>query len=218
MKSSCPIPTPKDLLKAYNCLQSENDNLDYFLEIFQWARFDARLGEILVVSMKKGWTTWNPLDVGKRLVEYQWPEVFGVLGENVMLQLPRVERKKFGNWLKCCFNDVTLKKEWSIFSIGTFAFGGKLQRRQVDDTLVIYTRWGFYGDTPMVAGGYQTRTIFEPTQRHKRLQDLFKLKRRISVADYILFLDNKITKRTAELDLRRWATKNGNTRGATYSR
>lgn len=221
MKIQYATPTTEKLISIYNHYQSNKVNLNYFLNSYYWCRYDARLGELLIEFMKNNWTYWNPFEVARQLKHHQWPQVFGVLGGHVALLLTKGEKKTFLKWLDCCFYQVSFEKEMSVFFIGVFKFGGKQLRNEAFDSIALYSKWGYYAKTPMVNFRFLSsnpkRTFIKKEQRLEKLKDLFAIKKRIRIQDYIEYLDYKVSKRTAELDLNRWANKTGETKGATYT-
>ncbi len=213
-------PTLNELTQAYNSFQLNKVTLDLFLQTYQWCRYDPRLGELLVYALKEHWANWNPLDISNKIKFHPWPQVLGVLGEHVRLLLPKTERHFFASWINCCFYHVSWEPDGSLFHIGLFKFGGKLLQREAFDAISLYLKWGFYAKTPMINFRSQPnlsrRTLIKKSDRLIKLKELFTFKKKIRVKDYIEFLDSKISKRTAELDLSHWATKIGDTKGSVY--
>lgn len=221
MKLSIRSPGMAELVAVYNKYQLNEMDIDSFFDSYGWCRFDPRLGELLIYFIKQNWNFWNPFDVANYLKSSPWPQVFGVLGSHVALLLLREERQVFLKWLDCCFYHVPLQKEWSTFFIDIFKFGGKQLKNEAFDSISLYLQWGYYAKHPMIQFALATptsqRTLIKKEQRLEKLTNLFQLKKRIRVQDYIEFLDYKISKRTAEIDLSQWANKTGQTKGATYT-
>lgn len=218
MKKIEKAPSIRDLTWAYNQYQSNNISLNLFLETFEWCRYDPRLGEILIQTLKDFWPQWNPLEISQKLKGHSWPQVWGVLGSHVFLLLSPSDRSVFLSWLDCCFYQVSFNKEWSTFFIGVFKFGGKSLKNEAFDSIPLYLKWGYYGKTPMIPINPQSfkYTLIPKRQRLEKLKELFHIKKRIRLQDYREYLDFKISKRTAELDLKQWSKKSGQTKGASY--
>jgi hypothetical protein len=53
-------------------------------------------------------------------------------------------------------------------------------------------------------------------QRLQKLKVLLKTNKIFSIQDYITFLEGKVSLRTAEMDLKEFAHRHGNTRAALY--
>lgn len=223
MKLKHRIPSEQDLVHAYNEFQKGTVSLDSFMLKFEWCRYDPRLGQLLIQYLNSHWRQWNPFDVAHHLQNSEWPGVFGVLCSHVGLTLPLKVRKPFTAWQRCCLSQIRTKKEWSLFFIGINSFGGKLQKTEAFDSIPLYSQWGYFGKTPMVS--IQTpnkrslinRTLLSKDVRHQKLMALFKTKRRICISDYLEYLEFRVSIRTAELDLKHWARKSGNTKGARYT-
>lgn len=220
MKCLSSRPTINELTKVYNSIQENKVSLELFLSSYQWCRYDPRLGEMLVEVLKTYWSDWNPMKISKVIREHRWPQVLGVIGEHASLLLPSSERRYFLNWLGCCFYKVNWKSDGSLFHIGLYKFGGKLLKCEALEAIPLYSKWGFYAKNPMINIGpnqkLNRRTLIKRTERFAKLNELFQLKKSIQVSDYMKFLDFKISRRTAELDLSHWARKKGQTKGARY--
>lgn len=215
-----PPPSQQALLESYNLIQSKKMTVHRFMEIFEWSRFDPRLAELLVQSLKENWPNWNPLEINKLLKLSLSPAVLKVLAAHVLLLLKGQERKVFTSWIDCCFYQVEKNKDWSVFYIGQFGFGSHLLKEEVFESIPLFTKWGYYAKTPIIDFTIDSRkpqkTLIPKSVRLKKLKHLFKQKKKIRVHDYIIFLENKISRRTAELDIKSIARKSGNTKGATY--
>lgn len=213
-------PSQQVLLESYNLIQSKKLTIRKFMEIFEWSRFDPRLAELLVLSLKDNWSSWNPLVINKLLKLTPSSAVLKVLAAHVLLLLKGEERKVFNSWIDCCFYQVDKKKEWSVFYIGQFGFGSHLLKEEAFESIPLFTKWGYYAKTPIIDFSVDSRkthkTLIPKSVRLKKLKYLFKQKKKIRVHDYIVFLENKISRRTAELDIQSIARKSGNTKGATY--
>lgn len=220
MKTKVHPPSLSQLVEAYNTLQLKRFSLVEYLRISEWARFDPRLAGILVVCLKDHWQDWNPFAIRDGLRNHPWPGVFGVLSEHVALQLNGLERKAFQNWIGLCFFGVPIQKENSLFYIGLYRFGGPFLKEEAFDSIALFSKWGFLGKSPILGvrrSGIKIRkTFLTPSQRFEKINKLFETKKRIRVQDYLAALSFQISKRTAEMDLKKWARKVGNTKGAYY--
>ncbi len=214
-------PDDSNLISTYNHVQKFPEDLTFFIKFYGWVRFDPRLGEILIQNLVRFWTQWNPMLIAAQLKTDPWPGVFGVLGSHAELLLDQKSRRQFRLWLSCCLSQIHLKREWPVFFIGNFSFGGKAIFSEAEESLAIYTRWGFLAKTAMIQPSKKlempTRTLLSQEFRLQKLRTLFSLKKRIRIVDYLKFLDFKVSKRTAELDLKKWAKRHGRTRAATYT-
>lgn len=223
MKFNCRIPPQKNLVSTYNQFQMKTASLDLFLQSYQWCRFDPRFGEILIHFINENWRNLNPLVLSTEIANDQWPQVFGVLCSHVSLIINKKYRKAFSAWVDCCLCEVAnLNKDWSTFFIGIYSFGGNLQKKEVFEGIKLYSKWGYWGKTPMIeiskASVNLKPTILSAKIRRQKLAELFSIKKRIRVSDYRSYLEFQVSIRIAQLDLKKWARQLGKTRDATYTR
>jgi len=213
-------PTQKDLLGAYNLIQSKRLTAKKFMEIFEWSRFDPRLAEILVLSLRDHWSDWNPFEINHLLQKSHSPLILKVLGAHVTLLLKGQDRKVFNSWMECCFYKVEATADWSLFYIGQFNFGSSLLKEEAFESIPLFTNWGYYGKTPMIDFSMDSKvsqkTLVPKPERIKKLKQLLSRKKQIRVHDYMALLENKISRRMAELDIKEFARKSGNTKSSTY--
>lgn len=213
-------PPQQALLDSYNLIQSKRLTVHQFMEIFEWSRFDPRLAELLVLYLKDNWSNWNPLEINKFLKKTPSPAVLKVLAAHSALILKGQERKVFNSWIDCCFYQVEKKNEWNTFYIGQYGFGSHLLKEEAFESIPLFSKWGYYAKTPIIDFSMDSnkpqKTLIPKSERLKKLKLLLKQKKQIKVHDYIALLENKISRRTAELDLKSVTRKSGNTKGSTY--
>lgn len=191
------------------------DNI--LIKIINWVRFDPRLGEIIVHYLIKNWKTLNPILLNEKLSTSIWPQTFGVICDHVQLFIQKSDKKLFKNWYKCIFGNIKIKKDYSTFYIGIYSFGSVLQMNEVEKSLEPYSRWGYYSSSPIVEiKNSQKSTLLNSSLRLSNLKKLSLQYKIFRVLDYIKICDFQISKRIAELDLKKWAIKRGNTKGAYY--
>ena len=215
MKQGVKPPSTGELVKVYNKFQSGSASLDDLIEHFEWVRFDPRLGEILIKYIEQHWSEWNPMHVHRMITKKEWPTVFAVLCEHVLMLLTGSIKSEFSGWLQCATANLAHPSP-QLFFIGLYSFGGKLARNEALNTLKIYRRWGFYSSHLMIRKTSLSRTLLKKNQRKLLLRELLNQKPRLTVKDYILHLGGHVSRRVAELDLKATLKKRGKTRGATY--
>lgn len=221
MRNLPEFPQQKELLKKYNLFQSGKGSSHEFIKSLSWCRMDPRLGEILIIYLRDHWSEWNATELSTLVAKLPWPWVFGVLCSHVELILNKSDLKTFRLWRDCALSKIEKNMEYSVFFIGVYSFAGKQMKSEVIESLSLYSRWGYYGQTPMIplrsSEKEVDKTLISKHQRKAKLLELFQMKRRISVSDYLEFLDQKVSKRIGENDLKTWARKSGNTKGTTYT-
>lgn len=98
MKGLKKIPSPHDLAKVYHRLQSEKLTGRYLISIFQWSRFDPRLGEILVAKIIQDWQQINPFYLYCHLIKTTWSSAMGVLLDMAQLQIKTQHLAAYKAW------------------------------------------------------------------------------------------------------------------------
>ena len=116
-----------------------------------------------------------------------------------------------------------LKKTTSEnYFIGLHAFGGKAQKEEAFQAISLYKKWGYLSKDPMIPlqrkqNKFKNTLISKPVQLQK-LKVLLKRNRTFNIHDYISFLDGKVSIRIADMDLKIFAHRRGNTRAALYKK
>ncbi|MBI3535142.1 MAG: hypothetical protein HY072_06620, partial [Deltaproteobacteria bacterium] len=148
MKGLESIPTPNDLLKAYNTLQFKQKMLLPSKLAFwsQWSRFDPRLAEIIVFYISKNWKDISALTLNREIKKQPWPGVLGVLLEQVILfaGFSLNEKVLFRNWARFVMTGVS-KASFELFFIGLRSLGGRLSLQDAVLSHKTYKKWGYFG-------------------------------------------------------------------------
>ena len=210
MRGLNPIPTQLDLLKAYETLQAHPDHISVSdLTLWtQWTRLDPRLGEQWIAHLGKTWRTISPIEFNELLKKTTWPSAAGPLLETVhtFYISNKDTRKLFMNWLNCVMSGIKTAQGEQYF-IGLRAFAGKLMQEDVNHSIKLYRRWGYYGQEILInkAGKKlkeNPRTLLPLETRLRLLNEYMKVHESIRSKDYIELLGGCISQRQAELDLK----------------
>lgn len=216
------IPSTKDLGRAYDSLAlgqpvSERD----FTLWTQWCRFDPRLAEILMNHLANRWKQMDWSALRDQLLKHPWPQAFGVLTEAILASdlLARAERKIFRGWSATVLTGVARAPHEQFF-FGLRKVAGSEMLKDVVDSSRIYSKWGYFGRDLLVnkTSRFDHRTVVPPEIRRRLLCELMEKQSRITVSDYRTVLDQRVSRRQAELDLAREKRLMpvGNTRGRFY--
>lgn len=149
-----------------------------------------------------------------------WPQVFAVLGEHVKLRVIKEDRSAYGAWFDCATSTLQ-PAAFQLFYVGLFPFGGKRAHEEVERSLNLYRRWGFFSAsmiTNKMKAQRNTRTLMKRSLRLRMLKELMATKSPITVTDYIEYVDGAVSRRTAEMDLKSFCQKRGQTKGSSYVR
>jgi hypothetical protein len=96
--------------------------------------------------------------------------------------------------------------EGEQFFIGLRAFGGEAMRLDAERSLATYLRWGYLGREILVNKASQrerVRTLLPLDARRRILEGLIRKFTRLTVGDYLEAVGGGLSRRQAELDLRR---------------
>jgi hypothetical protein len=217
------VPTVEQLVKAYDRLQFSPQSIEVqeLVKFSQWTRVDPRLGTVLYRALPKVWKQCNPLEVNRELKDQAWPSAFGVLCDQVSQYSEfesQEERDLFESWAKCVLTGVK-PAQGELFFFGGRKLGGKLMARDVAHNLPSYKRWGYFSkdlfDSKVAT---KDQTLISKSQRLILLDKLLKQGGRVKVSDYMDFLEGKISRRIAEMDLKKFPRikSDGNTKGRYY--
>lgn len=213
-------PTIDELLLIYNDLQSNPQSVTHWLTAFQWVRYDPRLAEILIRNISLHWPRANPIWIQQQLHTCKWPQVFAIICEHVLLSINKADKKLFRSWMKTTLCNIP-KASLQVFFIGVFRFQGVFYKKEWQEPLKIYLKWGFLSSHLLTAKkeighDLKSKTTMGVTIRHQKLQELFLLKKNITLKEYLQACEYKVSVRTAEMDLKKWARRRGNTKAARY--
>jgi hypothetical protein len=223
MKGLEKIPSVDDLRAAYDRMTVAPTAPEVVLWA-QWARFDPRLAEQLVLLFAHNWKSWNACTLHEELQNVPWPAAFGVLAEQALAVrlIPSKDRAIFRKWCDLVLTGV-LPASGEQFFIGLRKVGGKQMRLDAEFPLQAYRKWGYLGRDLLLnkASGQAAilnRTLVPATVRKHGLGRLMEERKRLTVEDYRKALDYRVSRRQAELDLTREKrlTPVGQTRGRFY--
>lgn len=221
MKGLVNIPSQKDLLSAYEKLQTGGTipDLSEIALFSQYARFDPRLAELLAAACARSWQKILPTELNLEILKTPWPAALGVILEQARTHYQIPEKPAFKHWAAIVMHGISPAKNEHFF-IGLRSFAGNLLFQDVCMSLKSYRRWGFFGKEVLKnKADLGKGTWMAPALRQKILRDLLSSKRRLTVNDYLAALGGNVSRRQAERDLaaskaRKW----GRTRGRVYTR
>jgi hypothetical protein len=182
----------------------------------QAARYDPRLLWILVQLIAEKRAAFDPQRVRAALRESAWPASLGVAFEFARRALPSPDLDDFADFVMLRVPPASGEQ----FFLSTHAFGGLLARREAEETLAEYKRWGYFGrEEPFRKE--MTVTARGTLDRPERMNLLRRLAERhgsLTLRDYLEALDGRASSRQASRDLALapFLTRRGATRGARY--
>lgn len=181
----------------------------------QAARHDPRLLWVLVELLARGYGRFDPLKLRRANAASRWPATLGVAFEFARRVAGSVE-------LDDCA-DFVMKRvapaRGEQFFVGTRAAGGAQMRRDVEESLREYERWGYFGREEPIAK--ELHALARGTLGARaRLNLLRRLAERgeVTLRAYLAALEGRASRRQAQRDLERapFLQRFGRTRAARY--
>jgi hypothetical protein len=162
------------------------------------------------------------LDVNSGILKLAWPESAGPVFEHVRLALPKGKHVLFDSWRDCAMAGIR-PGPWQLYWIGLFAIGKSAMTREVEQGNRLFGRWGYYASDIVMSKALRQNldlTVVNKLHRFNILAKLFQVHTSLTVNDYMFAIENRISRRTAQMDLANFAkaTGKGFTRRRKYTR
>ncbi len=182
----------------------------------QASRQEPRLLWVLVELLARGYDRFDPLKLRRALGEARWPATLAVAFEFAR----RARRSEELDEVARFVLSRVVAGRGERFFLGTRAFAGRLARRDVEESLAEYTRWGYYSREEPLAKelGPELHGTLARRERLNLLRRLLHRERSITVSDYLAALGGRASRRQASRDLASapFLLRTGATRGARY--
>jgi hypothetical protein len=182
----------------------------------QSARHDPRLLWVVVELLARSYASFNPLELRRAALRARWPAALGVALEFARKAAPSAELDDYARFVSAPITPARGER----FFMGTRAFGGGLARRDAEESLAEYKRWGYLArEAPFAKElGSAARGTLEQNERRNLLRRLVERRGSVTLAEYLEALHGTVSRRQAQRDLREapFLKKRGNTRGARY--
>jgi hypothetical protein len=182
----------------------------------QAARQDPRLLWVLVELLARGYDRLDPLKLRRALARARWPAALAVALEFARRAARSSELDDVAAFVLAGVPPARGER----FFLGTRAFGGALARRDVEESLAEYARWGYFSREEPLAKDL-AGALHGTLARRERLNLLRRLVERqktIAIRDYLAALRGRASRRQASRDLATapFLVHLGATRGARY--
>jgi hypothetical protein len=183
----------------------------------QAARHDARLLWTLVQFVALHSDRLDPRKLRVALRASAWPAALGVVFEFARRARPSQELGDTARFVLSRTAPAT--GEQFFFSSG--AFGGEQVRRNAEESLAEYKRWGFFGREEPIPKelGVTARGTIDLPERMNVLRRLARRSGTLTVADYLDALGGRVSSRQATRDLASapFLVRRGSRRGTRYA-
>jgi len=182
----------------------------------QAGRQDPRLLWVLVELLSRGYDRFDPLKLRRALAGARWPAALGVALEFARRAARSPELDDVAAFVLARVPAARGER----FFLGTRRFAGPLARRDMEESLSEYARWGYFSREEPFAkelGGGLHGTL----RRQERMNLLRRIAGRrgaITIADYLAALQGRASRRQASRDLATapFLRRSGATRAARY--
>jgi hypothetical protein len=182
----------------------------------QAARYDPRLLWAVVELVARRYEGLNPLLLRRAARKARWPAALAVAVEFARRANPSEELDAYARFVMAGI----MPARGERFFLGSRAFGGAQARRDAEESLAEYKRWGYLGREEPFAKelGSLARGTLGRAERMNLLRRLAARRGTITLADYLDALRGRASARQASRDLRdaEFLVKEGHTRGARY--
>jgi hypothetical protein len=182
----------------------------------QAARHDPRLLWVVVEWLARDYAKVNPLLLRRSARTARWPAALGVALEFARRAAPSSELEDYARFVTA----EMVPARGERFFRGTHAFGGALARRDAEESLAEYKRWGYFArEAPFAKElGTAARGTLERNERLNLLRRLAERPGGVALPDYVDALRGAVSRRQAQRDLHEapFLVRRGNTRGARY--
>jgi hypothetical protein len=182
----------------------------------QAARRDPRLLWVLVELLATRFDAFDPLKLRRAASRARWPATVAVALEFARLAAPSVDLEDYARFVTARLPPAPGER----FFLGTRAFGGELARRDAEESLGEYKRWGYLGREVPYAKELATsaRGTLGPAERRNLLRRIARRRGTVTLREYLDALGGHASRRQASRDLARarFLTREGRTRGARW--
>ena len=184
----------------------------------QGARHDPRLLWILVEMLARDYDRFNPLLLRRAVARSRWPATLGVAFEFARRAARSPELDDVARFVMA---HVAPAPSGERFFLGTRTFAGDLARRDAEESLAEYRRWGYLSREEPIAKelGAAAHGTLGPRERMNVLRRLAARQGSIALQDYLHALAGRASRRQASRDLARapFLRRSGATRNSRYT-
>jgi hypothetical protein len=182
----------------------------------QASRTDPRLLWVLVELLARRYDRFDPLKLRRALPGARWPATLGVVFEFARLVAGSAELDDVAAFVLANVGPARNER----FFLGTRAFAGPLARRDAEESLAEYLRWGYMSREEPISKelGSPAHGTLARQQRMNMLRRLAERPGHFTLGDYLEALRGRASRRQATRDLATapFLARSGTTRGARY--
>lgn len=221
------VPSSEQLEVAYHQLMGKGPvSIEDWIQYSRMCRFDPRLSEAWLRRMLQEWKVIAANILREENLKLNSPGTLGVLLEQIEDYLIEKKNRKLYRLWKQNVLYRTPKGFGESFLIGVHPFASKKLQADAEYPLRSFLEWGFSGSDIFVNKAMRSERIRNTTglgseARLRKLRcflsECKKMgKTRFTLDDYLAYHDHHVSKRVAQLDLRK--AKNVRPHGQTKAR
>ena len=182
----------------------------------QASRRDPRLLWAAVELLARRYDAFDPLRLRRAALRARWPAALVVALEFARRAAPSGELEDYARFVTAAIRPARGER----FFLGTRAFGGEQARRDAEESLQEYKRWGYLGrEEPFSKElGSAARGTLGPAERMNLLRRIAGRRGAVTLREYVEALGGRASARQASRDLAAapFLTKEGRTRGSRW--
>jgi len=182
----------------------------------QAARREPRLLWALVELLARAYDRFDPLRLRRAALRARWPATVAVALEFARRAAPSEELEA---WSRLVTSAIAPARGERFF-LGTRAFAGEQARRDAEESLSEYRRWGYLGREEPFAKelGLRAHGTLGPAERRNLLRRIASRRGVVTLVEYLEALGGRASSRQASRDLASadFLVREGRTRGARW--
>lgn len=182
----------------------------------QAARHDPRLLWAAVELLARRYEAFDPLRLRRAALRSRWPAALAVALEFARKAVRSQELEDYARFVTSPIPPARGER----FFLGTRAFAGEQARRDAEESLAEYKRWGYLGrEEPFSKElGATAHGTLEPAERMNLLRRIASRRGSVTLREYLDALGGRASARQASRDLAAapFLVKEGRTRGARW--
>jgi hypothetical protein len=182
----------------------------------QASRRDPRLLWVVVELLARRYDALDPLRLRRAALRSRWPAALAVALEFARAAVPSEELDDYARFVTAPISPARGER----FFLGTRAFAGEQARRDAEESLAEYKRWGYFGrEAPFAKElGVAAHGTLGPAERRNLLRRIASRRGEVTLREYLDALDGRASPRQASRDLAAapFLVRQGRTRGTRW--
>ena len=182
-----------------------------------WSRFDPRLLEVLVCFALSHWQTMIPQKIRNYCEQMRSPETIGVIASFIQTAKPK-EHELNLYWQYVTANLKPVPAQFYFHDL--YLPGSLLAEKAMKESLMEFKQWGFFSRERIIVDSSTKKTAgtLDQESRLNILKRLMKQQKKIQISDYLLSIEQGVSRQQALLDFKALKAKQkGEGRGSYWT-